>query len=74
MTSHAPQDPNAGLRAEVEHDPVRRALLEKLGRIGGGAATPVLLSLLLSDRASAASCGVAGKPPCDPGGGFTPPP
>lgn len=44
----------------------RREALEKLGKLAYTA--PVLVTLLLSDRASAASCGYDNLPPCDPGG------
>lgn len=42
----------------------RREALEKLGKLAY--TTPVLMQLLLSNRASAASCGVDPFPPCEP--------
>lgn len=43
----------------------RRAALGKLGKLAYTA--PTLMTLLLSDRASAESCGGT-LPPCEPGG------
>ncbi len=48
-------------------DPERRAALAKLGRLAAWTA-PTLLTLVVSQRASAASCDPM-EPPCgDPGG------
>jgi hypothetical protein len=57
---------NESLRKELCERPDRRELLDKLGKLAAYT-PPVMLGLMLSSRASAASgCGPTPLPPCDP--------
>jgi len=59
-------EPNAaGTDEDEQVRPDRRAALEKLAKLAAYT-PPVMLTLMLSQRASAASCGVDPFPPCDP--------